>query len=104
MPTTTSSRLAWATVRADDVYEVELRKTPRYRTAMLWVANLWMATTPETTRPLSVWDVEAVVRDRHSRRRLGVIRNDSSGASDRVRAASDDARELSAEAFAQLYL
>jgi hypothetical protein len=71
---------------------------------MLWIANLAMATTPETTRPLSMWDVEAIVRDKHSRRRLGVIRNDSSGSSDRVRAASNDVHELSAEAFAQLYL
>ena len=99
-----SGALLWPAVRADAVYLVELRKTPRYRTAALWLTNLAMATTSETTRPLSVWDVEAVVRDRRSRRRVGVIRNDSSGSSDRVRAAADDVHELSADAFAQLYL
>jgi hypothetical protein len=48
--------------------------------------------------------VEAIVREKHSRRRLGVVRNDSSGSEDRVRAASHDVHDLSAEAFAQLYL
>lgn len=81
-----------------------MRRASIIRRAALWIMNLSMATTPEATRPLSVWDREVVVRDRRSQRKLAVIRNDSSGSEDRVTSALEDVDQLSASSFAELYL
>lgn len=89
---------------ASAVYDVALRRTSRLNRLSRWVLNVFMATTPETVRPISIWPMEAVISDRASGEVLRVVRNDSSGAEDAVANVVQDVGEMSAEAFRGIWL
>lgn len=66
--------------------------------------NIGMATTPETTRPISVWRDEAVITERETGNKLRVVRGDSSGSDDPIQSVAQDVEEMSVEKFEEFWL
>ena len=84
---------------ASTKYRVKVVPVPWYRQALKTAMNVFMATSQQTTQPIVPWRDQAVIERASDGDLVTVIRNDSSGASDRVSAVRVDVDELSIEAF-----